>query len=64
MTGLIILIYNNAESSRDFVDSFERYNTEPVKYIVVDNGSDADISHSVGTFLSDKLSGNRGGNRM
>lgn len=56
MTGLIVLIYNNDESIRDFVDSFERFNTEPAKYIIVDNGSKNDISNSVSTFLSGRFS--------
>lgn len=56
MTALIILIYNNSESIRDFVESFERYNTEPVKYIVVDNGSCAEVSNSVSHYLSGRLS--------
>lgn len=56
MTGLIILIYNNSESIRDFVDSFEKYNTEPVKYIVVDNGSRSDISENVSNYLRERFS--------
>lgn len=55
MTALIILIYNNADSIRDFVESFERYNTAPVKYIVVDNGSKPEVTESVSVFLKQAM---------
>lgn len=55
MTALIILIYNNADSIRDFVGSFERYNTAPVKYIVVDNGSKSEVTESVSAFLKQAM---------
>ena len=38
-TALIILNYNNYEDTLSCIDSVEAYNTAPVKYIVVDNGS-------------------------
>lgn len=39
MTGIIILNYNNWEDTLNCIDSVRRWNTAPVKYIVVDNGS-------------------------
>lgn len=39
MTGIIILNYNNASDTINCIKSIEAYNTTPVKYIVVDNGS-------------------------
>ncbi len=38
-TGIVILNYNNAKDTMNCILSFERHNTAPVKYIVVDNGS-------------------------
>lgn len=38
-TALIILNYNNVEDTINCIESVERYNTAPVKIIVVDNGS-------------------------
>ena len=38
-TGIIILNYNNAKDTMNCILSFERHNTVPVKYIIVDNGS-------------------------
>lgn len=38
-TAIIILNYNNYEDTINCVHSIEKYNTAPIKYIVVDNGS-------------------------
>lgn len=38
-TGIIILNYNNWEDTINCVESVEKYNSSPIKYIVVDNGS-------------------------
>ena len=38
-TALIILNYNNYEDTLNCLDSIDKYNTAPVKYIIVDNGS-------------------------
>lgn len=38
-TALVILNYNNYEDTIACIQSVETYNTAPVKYIVVDNGS-------------------------
>lgn len=37
--GIVILNYNNCKDTIACVESIESFNTEPVKYIVVDNGS-------------------------
>lgn len=38
-TALIILNYNNFEDTVNCIESVEKYNSAPIKYIVVDNGS-------------------------
>ena len=38
-TGIVILNYNGAEDTKKCLRSIVEYNTAPVKYIVVDNGS-------------------------
>lgn len=38
--AIIILNYNNWEDTVNCIESVEKYNTAPIKYIVVDNGSD------------------------
>lgn len=38
-TAIVILNYNNYEDTINCIDSVEKYNTAPIKYIVVDNGS-------------------------
>lgn len=38
-TGIIILNYNNYEDTINCIESVEKFNTSPVKLIVVDNGS-------------------------
>ncbi len=38
-TAIIILNYNNYEDTINCIESVEKYNSAPVKYIVVDNGS-------------------------
>lgn len=38
-TALIILNFNNYEDTVNCIESVEKYNTAPIKYIVVDNGS-------------------------
>lgn len=39
MVGIVILNYNNASATIACVESIIRYNTYPVKIIIVDNGS-------------------------
>ena len=38
-TAIIILNYNNPDATIACVESVERFNTAPVRYIIVDNGS-------------------------
>lgn len=38
-TAIIILNYNNWQDTINCIDSVEKYNTSPIKYIVIDNGS-------------------------
>lgn len=40
-TAIIILNYNNPADTINCIDSVERFNTAPVKYVIVDNGSTA-----------------------
>lgn len=46
-TALIILNYNNYEDTINCIESVEEFNTSPIKYIVIDNGSTREntISH-------------------
>lgn len=39
ITGIIILNYNNFEDTFNCIESIEKYNTAPIKIIIVDNGS-------------------------
>lgn len=39
ITALVILNYNNWEDTVHCIESVEKYNTAPIKYVVVDNGS-------------------------
>lgn len=41
-TAVIILNYNNCEDTINCIESIERHNTAPIKYVVVDNGSTRD----------------------
>lgn len=38
-TALVILNYNNYEDTFSCIESVERFNTSPIKFIIVDNGS-------------------------
>lgn len=40
MTAILILNYNNYEDTINCVESVEKYNTSPIKYIIIDNGSE------------------------
>ena len=39
ITSLLILNFNNVKDTINCIESIENYNTAPIKYIVVDNGS-------------------------
>lgn len=52
-TAVVILNYNNIESTINCVKSIEKYNTAPIKYIIVDNGSTRESAvKDLDTFLS------------
>ena len=52
-TGIIILNFNNADATIHCICSFEEFNSRPVKYIIIDNGSaDGSIERLDGFFRS------------
>lgn len=56
-TAIIILEYNNETDTVNCIESVERFNTAPVKYIVVDNGSpDATVPGRIEEYLRSKFS--------
>ena len=59
VTGIIILNYNNFEDTINCIESAEKINTAPVKYIIVDNGSTReDVAARMDEYLSMKFAGN------
>ena len=57
-TAIIILNYNNPSDTVACLRSVKRYNTAPVKYVVVDNGSTDGISVSeIDGFLAEAFEG-------
>ena len=50
-TAIVILNYNTASDTISCIQSIEAYNTAPINYIVVDNGS----SHKEGIRLLEKF---------
>lgn len=58
-TALIILNYNNYEDTINCIHSVEQYNTAPVKYIVVDNGSTRNgVEQALDTDFREKFASN------
>lgn len=58
-TAIIILNYNNYEDTINCIQSVEQYNTAPIKYIVVDNGStDKNAVIRIDDFLRNKFKNN------
>lgn len=58
-TALIILNYNNYEDTINCIHSVEQYNTAPIKYIVVDNGSTRNgVIQALDTDFSKQFAGN------
>ena len=52
-TAIIILNYNNPDATIACVESVERFNTAPVRYIIVDNGSNlSGCIEKIDSFLS------------
>ncbi|MDE7148107.1 MAG: glycosyltransferase, partial [Duncaniella sp.] len=57
-TAIIILNYNNPSDTIACIKSVERYNTAPVKYVIVDNGSTDGVSvPEIDAFLSGAFAG-------
>ena len=55
-TALIILIFNNKDNIVNLIESVDRYNTDPIKYVIVDNGSTASgLTESISNFLKQKF---------
>lgn len=57
-TALIILNYNNIEDTIKCIESVERYNSAPIKLIVIDNGSSReDAARLLGIYLHEHYKG-------
>lgn len=55
-TGIIILNYNNSIDTINCINSVEHFNTSPIKYIIVDNGSTcSDVVEEIDSFLEKKI---------
>ncbi len=55
-TAVLILNYNNYEDTINCIDSVEKYNTAPIKYIVVDNGSKREnVVDALSAYLNNKF---------
>ena len=52
-TALIILNYNNSRDTRNCIESIQRCNTAPVKYVVVDNASNPQERDALKSVLTD-----------
>lgn len=55
VTAVIILNYNNASDTINCVESVEKFNTAPIKYIVVDNGSDQECVEKLKDYFTEKF---------
>ena len=52
-TALIILVYNNDTNIKNFIESVEKHNTNPIKYIIIDNGSpNPQITENIRVYLT------------
>lgn len=57
-TALVVLNYNNFEDTINCIQSVEHYNTAPVKFVVVDNGSTRkNVADTLGCYLEQHYSG-------
>lgn len=55
-TGIIILNYNNSKDTINCIKSVERYNTAPIKYIIVDNGSsNKQVIKEITSFITEEF---------
>lgn len=57
-TAVIILNYNNYEDTINCIESVEQFNTSPIKYIIIDNGSTREGTvEAIDHYLSKKFKG-------
>ena len=55
-TAILILNYNNYEDTINCIDSVEKFNSAPIKFIVVDNGSKREnVVGALDAYLKDKF---------
>lgn len=55
-TAILILNYNNYEDTINCIDSVEKYNSAPIKFIVIDNGSKREnVVGVLDAYLKDKF---------
>ena len=53
-TAIIILVYNNCKDTINCINSIEKYNTAPIKIVIVNNGSsNVDTVQELGIYLSE-----------
>lgn len=57
VTGIVILNYNNASDTINCINSVETVNTSAIKYIIVDNGSNAECVEGLLSFFQDRFHG-------
>lgn len=50
-TAVLILNYNNAKDTINCIRSVQQYNTAAIRYVVVENGSNAETISAVSNFL-------------
>lgn len=59
MVGIVILNYNNSIDTLNCIDSILKFNSYPVKIVVVDNGSTKpDVVNNISSGLNDRFKGN------
>jgi len=51
MVGIIIINYNNPSDTINCIESIEQFNTEKIKYVIVDNNSTDDSRNVLSTYL-------------
>lgn len=55
-TALIILVYNNDKNIINFIETVQNFNTSPIKFIVIDNGSpNKNITNNIRLYLNKKF---------
>lgn len=58
VTAIIILNYNNASDTINCIESVERFNSAPIKYILIDNGSNKDCVDKLREYVAGKFNSN------